>query len=180
MKKTLIFSLIIVVVLAIIVIPTWVGASNKEIGVRNQMTAQQKSCEAFYDKMWKVIQQKAQVADEYKTAFAEIYPSLIDGRYKNDGGTLMKWITESNPNFDVSLYKDLSTAIESQRNSFFVEQQKLIDLKREHDNIRQKFPSSMFVGGREEIKITVITSSETEETYRTGKEEKDKLNLFKK
>jgi hypothetical protein len=178
MNKILILILIIVGVLVVIGITMYYTASNSEIGLRNQITAQQTVCESFFDKMWKVINQKAQVADQYKEAFKDIYPTLIDGRYKNDNGTFMKWITESNPNFDVSLYKDLSVAIEAERTGFFTEQKTLIDLKREHDNLRQKFPSSIFVGGRPEIKITVILSSNTDEVYKTGKEEN--IQLFEK
>ena len=55
--------------------------------------------------MRKVLKQKAQVTDEYKSAFESIYPKLIEGRYSKGDGSLMKWIKESNPNFDVSLYQ---------------------------------------------------------------------------
>lgn len=158
---------------------SWVSANNNEISLRNQIEAQKQTCQAFYDKLWKVISQKAQVAEQYKTAFKEIYPELIAGRYGDEkGGTLMKWITESNPNFDVSLYKDLSASIEAERAGFFMEQKKLIDLDREHKNLRQKFPSSIFVGSRPDVEYTIITSDKTEEVYKTGKE--NDVELFKK
>lgn len=98
------------VLLSFILIFTLIGinASNEEIGLRSQIIAQKEICFSFYDKLWKVLEQKAQVSSQYKDAFKEIYPELIQGRYGNEkGGTLLKMITESNPNFDVSLYKDL-------------------------------------------------------------------------
>src|SRR3989344_6398587 len=157
----------------------WVSANNKEISLRNQIEAQQKVCETYYDKLWKVLQQKAQVTDQYKAAFKEIYPALIEGRYGNEkGGTLMKWIQESNPTFDVSLYKDLMSSIESERAGFFMEQKKLIDLDREHKVLRQSFPASMFIGSRPDVKFTIITSEKTENVYKTGKE--NDVDLFKK
>ena len=157
----------------------WVSANNKEISLRNQIEAQQKVCETYYDKLWKVLQQKAQVTDQYKAAFKEIYPALIEGRYGNEkGGTLMKWIQESNPTFDVSLYKDLMSSIESERAGFFMEQKKLIDLDREHKVLRQSFPASMFIGSRPDVKFTIITSEKTENVYKTGKE--NEIDLFKK
>ena len=155
------------------------STNNSEISLRNKIEAQQKVCETYYDKLWKVLQQKAQVTDQYKNAFKEIYPQLIAGRYANDGGgALMKWVQESNPTFDVSLYKDLSASIEAERAGFFMEQKKLIDLDREHKVLRQKFPASMFIGSRPDVKFTIITSDITVTVYKTGKE--NDIDLFKK
>jgi hypothetical protein len=49
-------------------------------------------------------------------------------------------------------------------------QKELIDYKREHDNLRKLFPSCIFVGSRPEIKIIIITSEKTENTFKTGKD----------
>lgn len=149
----------------------WMSSSNKEVTLKNQIEAQQKVCETYYDKLWKIISQKAQVAEKYKDAFKEIYPALIEGRYGNEkGGTLMKWIQESNPVFDTRMYLDLSAAIEAERAGFFMEQKKLIDLDREHKVLRQTIPSSWFVGSRPDVAIKIITSDKTEAVYATGKE----------
>lgn len=178
MKKAIITG-VSILTFAIIVVIIGVTASNKEIRLRSQITAQKQVCEAFYDKLWKVIAQKAQVADQYKSAFKEIYPQLIEGRYGNEkGGTLMKWITESNPTFDVSLYKDLMLSIEAERAGFFMEQKRLVDLNNEHRIIRQTFPASMFIGGRADIEITIVSSDATKKVMETGKE--NDIEIFKK
>lgn len=170
MKKALTIGLS-ALTFAIIVTIMGVSASNTEIRLSSQITAQKQVCEAFYDKLWKVISQKAQVAEKYKAAFKDIYPQLIEGRYGNEkGGTLMKWITESNPAFDVSLYKDLMLSIEAERAGFFMEQKRLIDLGNEHHIALNTWPSSMFVGGRPEIAITVVSSDVTKKVMETGKE----------
>lgn len=177
MKKVIIIGVSILTFVIIVVI-IGVSASNKEIRLRSQITAQKQVCEAFYDKLWKVIAQKAQVADQYKDAFKEIYPQLIEGRYGNEkGGTLMKWITESNPTFDVSLYKDLMTSIEAERAGFFMEQKRLVDLNNEHRIIRQTFPASIFIGGRSDIAITIVSSDATKKVMETGKE--NDIDIFK-
>jgi len=177
MKKAIIIG-VSILTLVIIVVIIGVSASNKEIRLRSQITAQKQVCEAFYDKLWKVIAQKAQVADQYKDAFKEIYPQLIEGRYGNEkGGTLMKWITESNPTFDVSLYKDLMTSIEAERAGFFMEQKRLVDLNNEHRIIRQTFPASVFIGGRSDIAITIVSSDATKKVMETGKE--NDIDIFK-
>ena len=148
-----------------------INYDNKEIALSNQMKAQQQTNEAVFDNMWKILKGSAQVADQYKETFKEIYPQLIEGRYGNEkGGTLMKWIQESNPNFDVKLYAKLQNQIEAQRQIFLTSQKKLIDLKREHDDLRMKFPSNVFVDA-DEFVINIITSTRTERIFEEGKEE---------
>lgn len=176
MKATLI-TIVSVLAIAGIIALVGISASNKEVQLRSQITAQKEVCEAFYDKLWKIISQKAQVADQYKSAFKEIYPQLIEGRYGNEkGGTLMKWITESNPTFDISLYKDLMNSIEAERTGFFMEQKRLTDLNNEHRIVRQTFPNSLFIGSRPDIQITIVSSSATKMVMQTGLE--DDVDIF--
>lgn len=177
MKKSVIIGISILTI-GIIIALIGVSANTKEVRLRSTITAQKEVCEAFYDKLWKVIAQKAQVADQYKEAFKEIYPALIEGRYGNEkGGTLMKWVTENNPTFDVSLYKDLMMSIEAERAGFFMEQKKLIDLNNQHRIVRQTFPSSIFVGSRPDIEIVIVSSDKTKEVMKTGKE--NDIEIFK-
>ncbi len=152
---------------------------NDNVRLKNKITAQQESNKANFDKMFKVIQQIAQVADQYKESFKEIYPQLIEGRYSNQkDGALMKWVTESNPTFDVSLYTKLANAIEANREEFFIEQQKLIDYNREQHNLINTVPGSWFLESNDTIAITIVTSATTKETFKTGEE--NDINLFKK
>jgi len=176
MRKSVLLGIIFVVIMGGFAFMNYINYSNEEIMLRNQIEAQEDSNGAFFDKMWKIIQQQAEVSAEYKDSFKDIYTGLIEGRYDGNGrGQLMSWIQESNPNFDVSLYSKLMTSIEAERKGFFVEQQKLIDLGRAHDNLLEVFPSSMFLAGRDPIEITVIKSAKTEEVFNTGKEEIEPL-----
>ncbi len=155
-----------------------IDTDNSEIGLKTAIDAKKTDQEASFDKMFKVLQQKAQVADQYKESFKEIYPKLIEGRYSQGDGTLMKWITESNPTFDVSLYKNLMEAIDVERNSFLTTQRQLMDLKREHDNLRQKWPSKWFINDDvKEIAITIVSSSHAKEVIKSGMD--DDIDLFK-
>lgn len=175
--KTLI-GVVSVAVLALVGLLMYMGASNKEVRLRNQLTAQQKANEATFDTCWKTIQQLAQVADKHKDAFKEIFVGLNEARHYDKGGTLFKFVTESNPNFDSALFQKLANAIESHRKEFLNEQKKLIDLKREHDDVLTTVPSSWFVGSRAPIEIKVVTSSKTEKTFEAKKE--DEIDVFKK
>lgn len=144
---------------------------NTEISLRKGTTAQEDRCKVYFDKMWKIINQKAQVADQYKDAFKEIYVPLIEGRYSKGDGSLMKWITEHNPTFDASLYKEVMQSIEIERTGYFNEQSVLIDKQREHEVYITQAPARWFLpAGIEPVKITLITSAATKDTYKTGEE----------
>jgi len=168
--------LIIVGIIALLGLVMYFSYSNKEISLRNQSDAQIGKIEGVYDKMWKVIQQKAKVTSEYKEAFKEIYPELISGRY-SEGEELMKWIQEDNPDFDASLYKDLMQSIEILRTEFQHAQERELDIIREHENLRQKFPGSLFVGKREKIEYNIISSTQTKTIMTTGLE--DNIEVWK-
>ena len=172
-------SLVVVALFLIFGGVSFMNYSNDEITIRKQVEAQQEKLHVVFDATWKIIQQKADVADQYKEAFANIYPALMAGRYGNKrGGALLSFITESNPNFDVSLYKDLSNAIEGQRTNFANEQSRLVDMKREHDTLCEVFPGSLFLKSRDDIKIDIVTSAKTEDTFKTGQD--NDVSLFSK
>lgn len=180
MKKAIILSTtLVLLVLTIIIVTMNFSTQNQEIDLRTQTVAQNKKCEAYFDKMWKILKQKAGVTDQYKEAFADIYPKLIEGRYSQGDGSLMKWVTESNPTFDASMYKDLMKSIEIERTGFFNEQSILIDLQREHEAFLQKAPNRWFLASNlKPVEIKIITSSATKETYATGEE--NDMELFSK
>jgi hypothetical protein len=183
-KQIIKWSSIGVVVLLIIIAGSWaistnIDTDNREIDLRTAITAKVEDQEATFDKMWKVLSQKAQVSDQYKNAFAEIYPKLIEGRYSKGDGTLMKWIQESNPTFDVSLFKDLMASIDNEREGFLTTQRQLMDLKREHDKLRLQWPYKWFINDDvKEIQIKIISSTHSKEVMKTGVD--DDIDLFKK
>ncbi|SRR3989304_957739 len=163
----------------IILTSMYFSTQNTEIDLRTTTVAQNKKCEAYFDKMWKILKQKAGVTDQYKQAFTEIYPKLIEGRYSKGDGSLMKWVTESNPDFKTSMYEDLMKSIEIERTGFYNEQSVLIDMQREHEAYLKKAPNRWFLSSDlKPIEIKVITSASTKETYRTGEE--NEVDLFEK
>lgn len=107
--KAFLGCVLAVVGLALIVGAMYVTSSNKEVRLRNRITAQQKSNEATFDQTWKVIQQQAGVTSEYKESFRSTFTDIMNARYSGDknSSTLMKWVKEANPNFDSGLFKTL-------------------------------------------------------------------------
>jgi hypothetical protein len=144
---------------------------NREIELRNAAEAKQEANTARFDEMWKSIKQVANVTDKYADDFKEIYVGLMDGRYEADSKSnpMFKFISEHNPQLDAAVYRDLSNTIVAKREAFTRDQQKLIDIKREHDNLRLKFPAKLFVSASA-LDITVVTSGKTKEIFAAGEE----------
>lgn len=169
-------SLAVILGFILVILITWISSSNREIDLRNKIIAQQKNLEVVFDNTWKIISQQAQVTDKYKDSFREIYQGLMSERYgEGDKQSLMRWVTEANPNFDATIFTKLMSVIEVQRTQFTTEQTKLLSFKNSHDNIIDKFPSNLFVRGRGKIDINVITSSKTEEIFKEGREDDVKV-----
>lgn len=164
-------SLIGLAVVGIIVFFMWWGATNREAELRTSVEAEQKVCQVHFDNMWKTIQGIADVADEYKEAFADIFPKIMEERYGGQrGGALLSFIKESNPHFDISLYSKVQNAISDERKEFTFHQDKLIDMERQHRRLLRTKPTSFFFNASDTIHITLVTSSRTNNAYVTGED----------
>ena len=167
--------LIIVGFFVVLLIGMYFSYNNKEIALRKESEAQKGKIESVHDTMWKIIKQKAQVSEKYKDAFEKIYPDLIRGRYANDQGSMMNWIQEQNPNFDTSLYRDLSQAIEIQRTIFSNVQQRMLDILRERETLIESIPAKFFISNKTKIDYEVISSTNTKTIMETRID--DDINL---
>ena len=177
MKKIIGISIaVIVMVFGVVTLSMYFSYNNTDAKLRAQAEAQRGKIEGVHDKMWKVLQQKAQVSNEYKNAFSEIYPALIEGRYSQGDGSLMKWVQEANPNFDTSLYKDLMQSIEIQRTEFAKTQERMLDIIREHEVLQTTVPSKWFLKNTEPIEYVVISSTRSKIVMETGLD--DDVSLF--
>ncbi len=156
-------SILLIAVVAIVLIGVFMYFSynNREVALRKEAESQNKKIASVHDTMWKILKEKAGVSEQYRETFEKIYPEIISGRYANDGGSTMKWIQESNPDFDTSLYKDLMQAIEVQRTYFSNAQQRMLDIIRERETLIESMPAKWFVKNKSVIEYTVIASDKT-------------------
>jgi len=152
---------------------------NQEAQLANQGEAQQKVCMTVFDKVWKVIDQKVQILGAYREDFKSIILGEMTQRYQGEqkGAPMMKFIQENNINISTELYKEIMDCIEGQRAEFTTAQKRLIDIKLQHDNMLVTAPWNMFLGGKKPLEIKIVTSSKTERTFETGKE--DDVQLIK-
>lgn len=164
-----------VLVFAFMLVTGFISFSNREIDLRNQFKQKMDERTAFYDKMWKTISQKGQVALKNDSSFQNNVNVIMAGR-KDAGDLFMKWVQESNPNSNfeavAALYEDLSRAIEGERDGFFMEEKVVQGIVLEHSNLIQKFPGSFYniFMGRQALVYKPITSDRTDEVIKTGKD----------
>lgn len=178
MKKELGLGILCAIIIGIFCIfAQGVSVYNTHISLKNQIEAKQKSNEASFDTMWKKIQQVSNVSDKYKDGLKEILIAYTDGRKDVSKDMLMKWGNEAVPNFDSSLYKQVNNVITSSRDDFYRDQQILLDLNRQHNQFIEKFPNNIYCAilHIEKIDVKVVTSSKTEKTFESGKEDDIKL-----
>jgi hypothetical protein len=148
-----------------------ISVGNSEVELRNRAAAEQKANEAIFDNVWKTIAQQANVKDDYKEDFRKSWTDIVSAQ--NSGarnGGLKVFINRFNPKLDSSIYKKLMNTIEGQRKEFLTAQKKLIDIKREHDNLRTRRPSKWVVGDVPELEIKIITSQRTGDVFESGQD----------
>lgn len=158
--------IISIVALIIIIVSLYFSYNNKEIALRKESQAQLGKIETVRDRMFQIIREQANVSNEYREAFEKIYPEIIAGRYR-EGGELMKWIQEANPQFDTSLYKTLSNSIEIQRTAFTSEQNRMLDILNQRNTLIESYPSRWFITNKSAIDYEPISTSDTKNVMAT-------------
>ena len=185
MTEKLIKNIVIIgaIVLGLITLGSgFISFSNQEIDLSNQFKQKLDERTAFYDKMYKVLDQKTQIAVKNDSSFGKIVNAQVNGQ-KNGEQLMWSWVQQSNPTAtygEVSkLYQDLSRAVEGEREGFFEQEKVLQDVVRQHSNLTEKFPGSFynFFLNRKDFNYTPIKSDQTEEVMKTGKDNNTKLNL---
>lgn len=161
----------IVVVGVLVFVFMSIHYKTREVELRNAVVAKQKANETSFDTCWKIVQQQAQVTESYKDSFKDIFKGLMEGRHYEAGGQFMKFITEANPKFDIKLFVKLANSIEAQRTRFMRDQQDLLAIKQEHDNLLDSPVSGFFLSGKQKIDVQIVTSTKTQEAFKTGKED---------
>lgn len=161
--------IVILSILAVIIILTamYFAYNNKEIALRKESEAQRGKIETVRDRMFQIIREQANVSQEYREAFDEIYPKIIEGRYR-EGGELIKWIQEANPEFDTSLYQTVSNSIEVQRTAFTSEQNRMLDIINQRATLLKSYPSRWFIQNKSAIDFTPISTSATKAVMTSG------------
>lgn len=164
----------IAALLIVVSLIMYASYNNQEVSLRSQAKAQQTAAKIQLDTTWQILQDQVGVVDMQKDAFIKIYQPLMEARTADESKQLlMKFTTEAQlPALDQSTFTKLMNSIEVQRTLFANEQKKLADIGREHETLLNKFPSSLFVGSRPPLDITIVTTTATDKAYQTGKDDR--------
>lgn len=154
-----------------------ISYSNSEIRLRHQFEAQQQINTSRFDVMWKVIKQKANIAETERNSFAQTYSDIMKSQVGIAGNAqLASFFKQAKIDISSDLFKELATTIEAQRETFHRDQMKLLQLKNQHDNLLDTFPSSLIIGSRGRLKATIITSDTTDRAFESSKD--NNTNIF--
>lgn len=149
----------------------WMTSNNSEVALRNAFNAQQKSNESSFDKMWKVIQQQAGVAEHERESFRQTYTEIMSSTKGVAGnGQLASFFNQAKIDVSPDLFSRLMSSIEAERASFHRDQQHLLKIKQQHDDVLLKFPSSLFLVGRQPLEAKIVTSARTDATFSSGQD----------
>lgn len=177
MKEFVIGTITIMFIMCICVVGKGINLYNAHITLKTQIEAKQKDNQAIFDNTWKKISQTVQVSDKYKDGLKEVLIAYTDGRSKNSDTLLMDWTKEAVPTFDSSLYKQINNVIISSRDDFTKNQKMLLDLSQQHNRMIQTFPNNVYcmILHIKPIEIQIVTSTKTQETFTSGKEDNIRL-----
>ena len=132
------------------------------------------------DNTRKAIREAAQVSDAEVDALTKIIVGNSEARGSGpDGGQnngiSIGMVTEAVPGItSIETLKRLQNIIVAGRKEWQASQTRLIEVKRQADEQLAVFPGSMILGmmGKKEIEIVVVTSSETEDNFASGKDDR--------
>lgn len=177
-KKLVILGISLVVTVA--VVSFIISTKKREVRLRNEFKAKLSERTTIYDnKVFKTITSQAQITLKADSSFQRVVDAQMSGQ-KDAPELFMKWVQQSNPAATwlsvQELYKGLSRTVEAVRTEFVQIEKVLQDVKLQHDDLRTVFPSSLVVGGVEELLYKPITSDRTDEVMRTGKD--NNTNVF--
>jgi hypothetical protein len=178
-----IVAIVLVIGIVGLLVGSWIASTNnEEVRLRNAIIAKQQDSVNEYDALWKKINQAVQVTDAHRKALLEVLTAYVDARGGSSQGGVVKWIHEAVPDVDPDTFRNLQNIIAGSRDTFAMRQRELLSLKAKHDTLLQSFPSGALLGmlGREEIEITIVTSTKAKETFEKGVDDDVDLPFEKK
>jgi hypothetical protein len=180
MTKTKITALSIIAGLLIMAFTTAftiVGTLNSYSRLENLAKAVQVDNGNVLDNTRKSIREAGGVSDREVEALAQIITGYAESRGANNPGdgaaVTVGMVREAVPGVtEIKTLNNLQNIIVSGRKDWQHSQTRLLDIKRQADDMIATFPSGMILRsfGKNEIEVVTVTSSETKENFRTGED----------
>lgn len=174
MNKTLITLITggIVLTIGLITIFGLIGTYNGAASLKNTYDMKIKANEAEYDLLWKSIKQAAEIPEQKKQAFKEIFESYAGSRNNGSSNQMMTWVKETVPNIDLKVYDNLMNIITGSRDRWTTKQTELVSIAEQYNYRLTVFPGNVILPmmGFNKIEPKVITSSRTQDAFMTGQD----------
>lgn len=178
-------GILLVVFIAIVgisggIVGKYISAKNMGVEYTSDIKAADKDSQQILSSYTLKIRDMAQVPKMYTKDLKSIIQSTFQGRYGENGSKAnMQWIKEHSQSFDSSLYRNLMATMESGRNEFKLSQTRKIDMCRLFERNINYAVQGIFMNlaGYHTLPVEcrVITDSETDKTFKSGKATSIKL-----
>lgn len=151
---------------------------NQAAILSNSYEMKVKANSGEFDNLWKKIKQSAQVPEQKKEAFKEIFNSYASARKTGGDNQVMTWLQESVPNVDLQTYDQLMNIITGSRDTWTMKQTELVSIAEQHNAMLVSQPRGFVLSlfGHKKIDPKVITSERTEQVFESGKDDDISLN----
>jgi len=180
MKTSVIVGIILSVIVGFTAL-TWYSTYSGALQDRVLIEASKKNLEGIFDNAYKKINQTTQVARFDRNSVKDIIIQHAQAR-TSEGGSLMKWVQESVPNVDSSTLKQLINVINGARDEYTQQQTYYNDRVRSYNaKLVTPFIGWILVNINKltPIEYFVVSSTRTDEVFKTGKENDIDLGLGK-
>lgn len=150
-----------------------IGIINDYRGKANDASEAQDNAKTNLDKVFAVLKNQKALRDQDMDAFVKFYPTLVSEKYNRMDkiNRLTEFATQSNPSWNSKMSEKLFTNIESQFTEMSVVYKNLRKIKKDGDNMMDKFPSSFFLrlAGEKRIEIVIPIEESTAQAFATGR-----------
>jgi hypothetical protein len=178
MKKAIALSSIGgVLILGLILLFSVIGNFNSYTRLENLAKATQVDNTNVLDNTRKAIREAASVSDKEVEALTNIITGYADARGGNTAGdgqlVTVGMVQEAVPTItEIKTLINLQNIVVAGRKDWQFSQTRLLDIKRQADDVFNTFPSGMILKmlGKKEIEVVIVTSAETKENFRTGED----------
>lgn len=175
MNKGLIAVISVVVVLLVgglSIVGMNVSYDRSEVRARNACQAQLGNIENVLDNMWKNFNEIGGIPDRERETATKMFREYAEARTSDNQGQMMAWVTEQVPNATPQLYLDLQARLTAGRQEYRNAQTYMLELVRAHTNLINDPIGSFFINNQEPIVFNVISSADTENAVKTGRDER--------
>jgi hypothetical protein len=167
-----VFGGIIIVIMTIsFMILFWsFGILNREAELSNRIHAKQQTVKQDYDATFNILKNQGMLVEKDREAFIKFYPELMAGQYGNMNDPNWVWVAPAtvpwNNTLSTDFFKSLESQFKARANTF----KQLADLGREHNTLLDTIPHKLIfsLAGRSKITLQFVTSSNTQDAFRTG------------